>query len=119
VTAVTARAAAALALALMLTLAGPNFEGDALSALRRNLRDLGGVLQSREPTQVDPCSWFHVTSDSGNRVTHLLTLHLGAGPLPRAAKQLRRLMPFMWLPCTMQHRTVEGLFNSILFGQIN
>jgi hypothetical protein len=28
-------------------------------------------------------------------------------------------MPFMWLPCTMQHRTVEGLFNSILFGQIN
>ena len=66
-----AKAAGALALALVLALAGANSEGDALSALRRSLRDPGGVLQSWDPTLVNPCTWFHVTCDRDNRVTRL------------------------------------------------
>ncbi|GAB4839723.1 Leucine-rich repeat protein 1 [Ancistrocladus abbreviatus] len=48
-----------------------NLEGDALYALRRAVRDPGNVLQSWDPTLVDPCTWFHVTCDSDNRVTRL------------------------------------------------
>ncbi|GAB4828541.1 Leucine-rich repeat protein 1 [Ancistrocladus abbreviatus] len=48
-----------------------NSEGDALYALRRSVRDPGNVLQSWDPTLVDPCTWFHVTCDSDNRVTRL------------------------------------------------
>ena len=66
--AAAARAAGALALALVLALARANSEGDALSALRRSLRDPGGVLQSWDPTLVNPCTWFHVTC---NRVTRV------------------------------------------------
>nr|CAB3478629.1 unnamed protein product [Digitaria exilis] len=69
--AAAARAAGALAVALVLALAGANSEGDALSALRRSLRDPGGVLQSWDPTLVNPCTWFHVTCDRDNRVTRL------------------------------------------------
>jgi hypothetical protein len=61
----------ALVAALVLALAGANSEGDALSALRRSLRDPGGVLQSWDPTLVNACTWFHVTCDRDNRVTRL------------------------------------------------
>lgn len=49
----------------------PNSEGDALYALRRSVKDPNNVLQSWDPTLVDPCTWFHVTCDSSNRVTRL------------------------------------------------
>lgn len=45
--------------------------GDALYALRRAVKDPNGVLGSWDPTLVDPCTWFHVTCDSDNRVTRL------------------------------------------------
>ncbi|GAB2235116.1 hypothetical protein Droror1_Dr00027609 [Drosera rotundifolia] len=48
-----------------------NKEGDALYALRRDIKDPGNVLHSWDPTLVDPCTWFHVTRDSDNRVTRL------------------------------------------------
>ncbi|XP_059656595.1 leucine-rich repeat protein 1-like [Cornus florida] len=48
-----------------------NLEGDALYALRRAVNDPQNVLQSWDPTLVDPCTWFHVTCDSDNRVTRL------------------------------------------------
>ncbi|KAL9993687.1 putative transferase [Helianthus debilis subsp. tardiflorus] len=48
-----------------------NIEGDALYALRRSVKDPTNVLQSWDPTLVDPCTWFHVTCDSENRVTRL------------------------------------------------
>lgn len=48
-----------------------NMEGDALYALRRAVKDPQNVLQSWDPTLVDPCTWFHVTCDSDNRVTRL------------------------------------------------
>lgn len=45
--------------------------GDALYALRRAVKDPKNVLQSWDPTLVDPCTWFHVTCDSESRVTRL------------------------------------------------
>ncbi|KAL2543399.1 Leucine-rich repeat (LRR) family protein [Abeliophyllum distichum] len=48
-----------------------NLEGDALFALRRAVNDPDNVLQSWDPTLVDPCTWFHVTCDGQNRVTRL------------------------------------------------
>ncbi|KAL8519973.1 hypothetical protein ACS0TY_010777 [Phlomoides rotata] len=48
-----------------------NLEGDALYALRRAVFDPENVLQSWDPTLVDPCTWFHVTCDGDNRVTRL------------------------------------------------
>ncbi|XVF02169.1 hypothetical protein REPUB_Repub04eG0152700 [Reevesia pubescens] len=48
-----------------------NVEGDALYALRRAVKDPENVLESWDPTLVDPCTWFHVTCDGDNRVTRL------------------------------------------------
>ncbi|CAL4964137.1 unnamed protein product [Urochloa decumbens] len=48
-----------------------NAEGDALYALRRSLADPRGVLQSWDPTLVNPCTWFHVTCNRDNRVTRV------------------------------------------------
>ncbi|GMN49323.1 hypothetical protein TIFTF001_018489 [Ficus carica] len=48
-----------------------NVEGDALYAMRRAAKDPKNVLESWDPTLVDPCTWFHVTCDSDNRVTRL------------------------------------------------
>lgn len=48
-----------------------NAEGDALNALKNNLADPNSVLQSWDPTLVNPCTWFHVTCNSENRVTRV------------------------------------------------
>ncbi|GAY50848.1 hypothetical protein CUMW_129830 [Citrus unshiu] len=48
-----------------------NSEGDALYALRRSLSDPDNVLQSWDPTLVNPCTWFHITCNQDNRVTRL------------------------------------------------
>ncbi|XP_019427540.1 PREDICTED: somatic embryogenesis receptor kinase 2 isoform X1 [Lupinus angustifolius] len=45
-----------------------NMEGDALHSLRTNLQDPNNVLQSWDPTLVNPCTWFHVTCDNENSV---------------------------------------------------
>ncbi|XP_057771255.1 leucine-rich repeat protein 1-like isoform X2 [Salvia miltiorrhiza] len=63
-----------LHLLLLIHLIAPiyaNLEGDALYALRRAVNDPENVLQSWDPTLVDPCTWFHVTCDAQNRVTRL------------------------------------------------
>ncbi|KAK9277047.1 hypothetical protein L1049_006586 [Liquidambar formosana] len=60
-----------LVIARSLAPTNANLEGDALYALRRAVKDPGHVLQSWDPTLVDPCTWFHVTCDSDNRVTRL------------------------------------------------
>ncbi|KAK9154540.1 hypothetical protein Sjap_002020 [Stephania japonica] len=67
----------ALTLALMALvgvaplLASANSEGDALYALRRSLVDRDNVLQSWDPTLVNPCTWFHITCNQDNRVTRV------------------------------------------------
>ncbi|XP_050232277.1 BRASSINOSTEROID INSENSITIVE 1-associated receptor kinase 1-like [Mercurialis annua] len=48
-----------------------NSEGDALNALKTNLADPNNVLQSWDPTLVNPCTWFHVTCNSDNFVTRV------------------------------------------------
>ncbi|GMN59023.1 hypothetical protein TIFTF001_028111 [Ficus carica] len=48
-----------------------NTEGDALNALRTNLVDPNNVLQSWDPTLVNPCTWFHVSCNSENSVTRV------------------------------------------------
>ncbi|CAK7356992.1 unnamed protein product [Dovyalis caffra] len=48
-----------------------NAEGDALNALKMNLLDPNNVLQSWDPTLVNPCTWFHVTCNSENSVTRV------------------------------------------------
>ncbi|XP_047964595.1 BRASSINOSTEROID INSENSITIVE 1-associated receptor kinase 1-like [Salvia hispanica] len=63
-------------LCLVLVFAGflqvsANVEGDALNALKTNLADPNNVLQSWDPTLVNPCTWFHVTCNSDNFVTRV------------------------------------------------
>uniref|UniRef100_A0A5B6ZMM6 non-specific serine/threonine protein kinase n=1 Tax=Davidia involucrata TaxID=16924 RepID=A0A5B6ZMM6_DAVIN len=48
-----------------------NSEGDALNALKTNVVDPNNVLQSWDPTLVNPCTWFHVTCNSDNSVTRV------------------------------------------------
>ncbi|CAK9176182.1 unnamed protein product [Ilex paraguariensis] len=48
-----------------------NAEGDALNALKTNLADPNNVLQSWDPTLVNPCTWFHITCSSDNFVTRV------------------------------------------------
>ncbi|XP_039137038.1 leucine-rich repeat protein 2-like [Dioscorea cayenensis subsp. rotundata] len=82
---------------LLLLLAAPlaistNSEGEALHALRTRLSDPRGVLQSWDPTLVNPCTWFHVTCDNHN---HVIRVDLGnsniSGPLGPELAQLKHL----------------------------
>ncbi|KAH8519881.1 hypothetical protein H0E87_001355 [Populus deltoides] len=64
----------AIFLSFLLTISpslSTNSEGNALHALRSRLSDPTNVLQSWDPTLVNPCTWFHVTCDSSNHVTRL------------------------------------------------
>ncbi|CAL9108915.1 unnamed protein product [Musa acuminata var. zebrina] len=61
-----------LVMALLLApLVSSNSEGDALYALRKSLSDPDDVLQSWDPTLVNPCTWFHITCNQDNRVTRV------------------------------------------------
>ncbi|CAA3022017.1 leucine-rich repeat 1-like [Olea europaea subsp. europaea] len=60
-----------LFLCLVLGQTNANLEGNALFQLRIEVDDPENVLQSWDPTLVDPCTWFHVTCDAQNRVTRL------------------------------------------------
>ncbi|KAL3379674.1 hypothetical protein AABB24_000404 [Solanum stoloniferum] len=48
-----------------------NSEGDALNAFKTNVADPNNVLQSWDPTLVNPCTWFHVTCNSQNSVVRV------------------------------------------------
>ncbi|KAJ6413535.1 hypothetical protein OIU84_006350 [Salix udensis] len=48
-----------------------NMEGDALRNLRVNLQDPNNVLQSWDPTLVNPCTWIHVTCNIDNSVVRV------------------------------------------------
>ncbi|KAK4254296.1 hypothetical protein QN277_009698 [Acacia crassicarpa] len=61
---------AILVLDLVIKVSG-NAEGDALNALRTSMADPNNVLQSWDPTLVNPCTWFHVTCNSDNSVTRV------------------------------------------------
>ncbi|KAI8002821.1 LRR receptor kinase SERK2 [Camellia lanceoleosa] len=60
-----------------------NMEGDALHGLRTNLEDPNNVLQSWDPTLVNPCTWFHVTCNNDNSVIRVeLYSNNISGPIP-------------------------------------
>ncbi|KAL5703834.1 hypothetical protein ACHQM5_022338 [Ranunculus cassubicifolius] len=69
-----------------------NTEGDALHNLRTSLNDPNNVLQSWDPTLVNPCTWFHVTCNNDNSV---IRVDLGnadlSGSLVPQLGQLRNL----------------------------
>ncbi|CAM0870900.1 unnamed protein product [Alopecurus aequalis] len=50
------------------TLASCNTEGDILYTQRQTWKDPNGVLESWDPTLVNPCTWFHVTCNNENSV---------------------------------------------------
>lgn len=54
--------------ALLLVTVECNSEGDALNAWKINLADPNNVLQSWDPTLVNPCTWFHITCNNMNSV---------------------------------------------------
>ncbi|KAK3418817.1 hypothetical protein EUGRSUZ_H03383 [Eucalyptus grandis] len=84
--------------------ADANSEGDALYALRRAVKDPDGVLESWDPTLVDPCTWFHVTCDGDNRVTRL---DLGNAKLSGSlVPELGKLERLQYLELYMNH--LEG-----------
>uniref|UniRef100_A0A0E0MFS4 Leucine-rich repeat-containing N-terminal plant-type domain-containing protein n=1 Tax=Oryza punctata TaxID=4537 RepID=A0A0E0MFS4_ORYPU len=77
-------AAAALftGLLALATLVRCNTEGDILYAQRLAWKDPFNVLQSWDPTLVNPCTWFHVTCNNNNSVVRVdLGLAGLSGPL--------------------------------------
>ncbi|KAA8525345.1 hypothetical protein F0562_007237 [Nyssa sinensis] len=71
-----------LLFALAVSTAECNSEGDALNAWKIKLVDPNNVLQSWDPTLVNPCTWFHVTCNGDNSVTRVDLGNAGlSGPL--------------------------------------
>lgn len=60
-----------VALTVILTAVNGNLEGDGLYAFRHSLTDPDNVLDSWDPTLVNPCTWFHITCNQDNHVTRL------------------------------------------------
>ncbi|KAG6752301.1 hypothetical protein POTOM_044524 [Populus tomentosa] len=97
-----------LILALLLHpvwLALGNMEGDALHSLRSNLNDPNNVLQSWDPTLVNPCTWFHVTCNNDNSV---IRVDLGnaalSGQLVPQLGLLKNLQYFEMLSCYKEEK---------------
>ncbi|KAL6890283.1 hypothetical protein ACP4OV_009046 [Aristida adscensionis] len=77
-----AAAAVVTGLLALATLASCNTEGDILYAQRQAWHDPNNVLQSWDPTLVNPCTWFHVTCNNDNSVIRLDLGNAGiSGPL--------------------------------------
>lgn len=86
---------------LAISSADANLEGDALYALKTAVVDPGNVLESWDPTLVDPCTWFHVTCDSQNRVTRL---DLGNANLSgKLVPELEKLQQLQYLELYMNN----------------
>ncbi|PKI59777.1 hypothetical protein CRG98_019833 [Punica granatum] len=59
-----------------------NFEADVLYGWKTKLTDPSQVLQSWDPTLANPCTWYHITCNSENRVTRVDLGDAGiSGPL--------------------------------------
>ncbi|XWS54052.1 hypothetical protein CRYUN_Cryun10bG0055500 [Craigia yunnanensis] len=83
-----------------------NSEGDALNAWKTNLMDPNGILQSWDPTLVNPCTWYHVTCNLQNSVVRV---DLGNGGLSGT------LVPELGLLQNLQYLEV---FNNNISGLI-
>ncbi|CAM6105118.1 unnamed protein product [Calypogeia fissa] len=83
-----------------------NAEADALLALRQALIDPSQVLQSWDPSLVNPCTWFHVTCDLNNLV---IRIDLGDAELSGT------LVPQLGL---LTHLEYLEMFNNSIGGAI-
>ncbi|XP_047071217.1 LRR receptor kinase SERK2-like [Lolium rigidum] len=91
----TVATAAVLSLLLGASRVAANTEGDALYSLRQSLKDANSVLQSWDPTLVNPCTWFHVTCNPDNSV---IRVDLGNAQLSGAlVSQLGQLKNLQYL----------------------
>ncbi|KAL2344564.1 hypothetical protein Fmac_005849 [Flemingia macrophylla] len=77
---------------------GVKLKCDALHSLRTNLQDPNNVLQSWDPTLVNPCTWFHVTCNNDNSV---IRVDMGnatlSGQLVPQLGQLKNLQYLLWV----------------------
>ncbi|KAK4764150.1 hypothetical protein SAY87_013588 [Trapa incisa] len=103
------------------------------------VKDPDGMLENWDPTLVDPCTWFHVTCNSDNRVTQLdlgnaklsgrLVPELGKlgllqypelymnnleGPIPKEIGGLKSLVSL-----DLYHNNLTGSIPSVLSGLSN
>uniref|UniRef100_A0A161WRR6 non-specific serine/threonine protein kinase n=1 Tax=Daucus carota subsp. sativus TaxID=79200 RepID=A0A161WRR6_DAUCS len=76
----------------LLLIISANMEGDALHSLRTSLQDPNNVLQSWDPTLVNPCTWFHVTCNNENSVIRVrLNNNSFSGPIPMSLTNVTTL----------------------------
>ncbi|RZC66384.1 hypothetical protein C5167_010079 [Papaver somniferum] len=95
-----------LCLVTLVSTISANSEGDILYGFRTRLSDPNNVLQSWDPTLVNPCTWFHVTCDSDNLV---IRLDLGNASLSGSlSPQLGQL----------QHLQYLELYSNKIYGKI-
>ncbi|XP_028063367.1 leucine-rich repeat protein 1-like isoform X2 [Camellia sinensis] len=79
--------------ALLLVTVECNSEGDALNAWKINLADPNNVLQSWDPTLVNPCTWFHITCNNMNSVIRVEAFGNNlSGSIPREIGYLNHLI---------------------------
>ncbi|CAK9324265.1 unnamed protein product [Citrullus colocynthis] len=77
------------------TNASATVEATALHIFRLNLEDPNNVLQSWDPTLVNPCTWFHVTCNNENNI---IRVDLGnAGLSGKLVPQLGQLKSLQYL----------------------
>ncbi|ESR52072.1 hypothetical protein CICLE_v10033830mg [Citrus x clementina] len=70
-----------------------NMEVDALYTWRTTLSDPNNVLQSWDPTLVNPCTWFHVTCNSENSVIRVSVYKNNiSGSIPSEIGNLKKLI---------------------------
>ncbi|KAK8941503.1 Somatic embryogenesis receptor kinase 2 [Platanthera guangdongensis] len=92
-----------------------NMEGDALHSLRTNLIDPNNVLQSWDPTLVNPCTWFHVTCNTENSV---IRVDLGNAQLSgQLVPQLGQLKNLQYLE--LYSNDISGIIPSDLGNLTN
>ncbi|XP_074303313.1 leucine-rich repeat protein 1-like [Silene latifolia] len=81
-----------LAMSLAVAAVNGNVEVDALHEWRQIVSDPNNVMQSWDPTLINPCTWFHITCNQDNSVTRVELGNAGlSGSLTPALGNLTNL----------------------------
>ncbi|KAF9665367.1 hypothetical protein SADUNF_Sadunf16G0115300 [Salix dunnii] len=108
-----------IAVTVILTVVNANSEGDALFTLRKSLSDPDNVLQSWDPTLVNPCTWFHITCNQDNRVTRvdLGNSNLSGHLVPELGRLEHLQYLYVFLPYLL-HDSIPRYGNSFSFWEL-